>query len=69
MAAKSGNNFVTDKLSMAAELLNVIGEEEYVNDIPGFPSTGYLNKTDVSSIKEDGVRKTLGRFPEILQQA
>ena len=52
MAAKSGNKSVPDKLSMAAELLNVIGEEEYVTDIPGFPSTGYLNKTDLSSIKK-----------------
>ena len=37
---------------MAAELLNVICEEEYTTDVQGFPSTGYLNKTDVGSIKK-----------------
>ena len=52
MAATSGNQQKTDKISMAAELLDAISEEEYTTNIQGFSSTGYLNKTDVASIKK-----------------
>ena len=52
MAAISGNHQKIDKLSMAAELLDAISEEEYSTNIHGFSSTGYLNKTDVTSIKK-----------------
>ena len=52
MAAISSNLQINDNLSMAAELLSVISEEEYTTEVQGFPSTGYLNKTDVGSIKK-----------------
>ena len=37
---------------MAAELFNLITDEEYTTDVQGFSGTGYLNKTDVGSIKK-----------------
>ena len=52
MAAISGNLQNSANLSLAEELLNFISEEEYTTDVQGFCGTGYLNKTDVGSIKK-----------------
>ena len=48
----SGNSINRGKTSMAAELLSIINVEEYVTDIEKFPSTNYLNKLEVASIKK-----------------
>ena len=52
MVAMSGNSINRGKTSMAAELLSIINVEEYVTDIEKFPSTNYLNKLKVASIKK-----------------
>ena len=52
MAAMSGNSKNREKTSMAAELLSIINIEEYVTDIEKFPSTDYLNKLELSSIRK-----------------
>ena len=48
----SGNSANRDKTSMAVELLSIIKIEEYVTDIVRFPSTDYLNKLELSSVKK-----------------
>ena len=52
MAAISGNQTNKANLSMAAELFSLITDEEYTSDVQSFSGTGYLNKTDVGSIKK-----------------
>ena len=37
---------------MASELMEMISIEEYVSSIQAFPSTDYLNKTELSSLKK-----------------
>ena len=37
---------------MAEELLEMINLEEYVSSVTAFPSTEYLNKTDIASLKK-----------------
>ena len=32
--------------------MSIISDEEYATDIPGFSSTDYMNKTEVSSMKK-----------------
>ena len=51
MVAMSGNIVNREKTSMAAELLSIINVEEYVTDVKKFPSTDYLNKLELASIK------------------
>ena len=48
----SGNIVNSGKTSMAAELLSIINIEEYVTDIEKLPSTDYLNKIELASIKK-----------------
>ena len=57
MATISGNYASRDKTSMASELMDMISIEEYVNSIPAFPSTDYLNKTELGSLKKMIARK------------
>ena len=52
MATTSGNTVYHEKTSMAAELMNIINIEEYVTDIEKFPSTNYLNKLELSSLRK-----------------
>ena len=52
MAAVSGNYALNDKNSMASELLDMISVEEYISSIPAFPSTDYLNKNELGSLKK-----------------
>ena len=52
MATMSGNSANREKTSMAAELMSIINIEEYVTDIEKFPSTDYLNKLELSSLKK-----------------
>ena len=52
MAAVSGNYALNDKNSMASEFLDMISVEEYISSIPAFPSTDYLNKNELGSLKK-----------------
>ena len=48
----SGNTVNRDKTSLAAKLLSIINIEEYVTEVAKFPSTAYLNKLELSSLKK-----------------
>ena len=52
MATTSGNIKSNKRISMAEELMNIITCEEYVKLVSAFPSTAYLNKLEVSSMKK-----------------
>ena len=52
MAAACCNYALNDKNSMASELLDMISVEEYISSIPAFPSTDYLNKNELGSLKK-----------------
>ena len=52
MATISGNYASNNKNSLASELMDMISIEEYKTSIPAFPSTDYLNKTELGSLKK-----------------
>ena len=52
MATMSGNRENTERISMAEELLNLITVEEYVKVVTAFPSTNYINKLELASLKK-----------------
>ena len=48
----SGNGENTERISMAEELMNLITVEEYVKVVTAFPSTNYINKLELASLKK-----------------
>ena len=52
MAARLGNRISTAKNSMAAELMELVTSEEYVDLVQMFGGTDYLNKTEVTALKK-----------------
>ena len=52
MAARQGNTSQSRKTSMAEELLTLVSNEEYINTIPMFGGTDYVNSTELASLKK-----------------
>ena len=52
MAAKRGNKAISNKMSIAEELVSLITYEEYPEDVEAFGDTDYLNKNEVCALKK-----------------
>ena len=53
------------KTSMAEELLNLVSEEEYLDVVPTFEGTDYLNRLELAAFKKmiSGKLCGLSNFP------
>ena len=52
MAAKRGNTPKRRKMSMAEELMTLVSEEEYADNVQAMTDDEYITKTEVASIKK-----------------
>ena len=52
MAARQGNSTRSVKTSMVEELLTLVSTEEYLDTVPKFSGTDYLNRVELASLKK-----------------
>ena len=52
MATRQDNTARSGKTSMVEELLNLVSEEEYMDMVPVFEGTNYLNRVELAALKK-----------------
>ena len=52
MVTRQNNNSRSGKTSMVEELLDLVSEEEYLDMVPVFDGTNYLNRVELAALKK-----------------